>query len=63
MTRSWLESLRRVGLGPENVLIFTLDAESKQTLAEKGIDAVPFENSPYGETPTGVVEYRESCWL
>jgi hypothetical protein len=60
MCRNWLESLRRVGLGQENVLIFSLDPTSARGLAENGIETVLFEDSQYGETPTGIVEYREN---
>jgi hypothetical protein len=60
MCRNWLESLRRVGLGQENVLIFSLDPTSARTLAANGIETVLFEDSRYGDTPTRVLEYREN---
>ena len=60
MYRNWMESLKRVGLGEENVLTFALDSRSARSLAKNGIETVLFEGSQYGETPSGVVEYRES---
>lgn len=60
MCLNWLESLRRVGLGPENVLIFSLDTASARGLAENGLETVLFQDSQYGETPRDVLQYRES---
>ncbi|NNM03938.1 MAG: hypothetical protein HKO65_02450 [Gemmatimonadetes bacterium] len=60
MTLNWLESLRRVGLGPENVLIFSLDPASARSLKKNGLETILFEDSEYEETPRGVIEYRES---